>query len=183
MKKLSLAILTLALLVLAASCNTDTNTESSTPPPQGPINFTAQYIRTDGYHEGISYPIITVISSADELENYYNKYKNIYDFASRKDFTGDDTIGFSDAIEKYTEDYFAENFLVILILEEGSGSVRHNIFDVTPDGGIRFERKTPEMQTHDMAEWNILIEMKKSDKLPEYSPSFTYYTWTVCPIG
>lgn len=124
------------------------------------ISFNAQYIRTDGYHEGVKYPIITIIKSSDELSLYYDTYKEKYDFKSRKYPASDSTIGFKDAIEKYDESFFESFCLVAVILEEGSGSVRHKVNSVTESGIISIDRIVPEIGTDDMAEWNILIEIE-----------------------
>lgn len=124
------------------------------------ISFNAQYIRTDGYHEGVKYPILTVIKSSDELSSYYDTYKDKYDFRSRKYPASDSTIGFTDATKKYDEDFFENFCLVAVILEEGSGSVRHNISSITESGIISIDRIVPEIGTDDMAEWNILIEIE-----------------------
>ncbi|HZJ76061.1 MAG TPA: hypothetical protein VFD25_05685 [Clostridia bacterium] len=124
------------------------------------IPFNAQYIRTNGYHESVKYPILTVIKSSDELLGYFDTYKDKYDFRSRKYPASDSTIGFKDAIEKYDEDFFDNSFLAAVILEEGSGSVRHKISSVTESGIISIDRLVPEVVTDDMAEWNILIEIE-----------------------
>ena len=53
----------------------------------------------------------------------------------------------------------------MVLLEEGSGSVRHNVDNVKygSDGKlyVSIRRDVPEVGTADMAEWHILIEMKK----------------------
>lgn len=128
-------------------------------PNDADIPFKAQYIRTDGYHDGTKYPIITVTKSSDELSSYYDTYKDKYDFRSRKYPASDSTIGFKDAVEKYNESFFESSCLIVIILEEGSGSTRHRINSVTESGIISIDRLIPEIGTDDMAEWNILIEI------------------------
>ena len=39
-------------------------------------DFSAQYIRTDGYHEDVRYPIVKIIRSVHELNDYYEKNKD-----------------------------------------------------------------------------------------------------------
>lgn len=128
--------------------------------------FSAQYIRTNGYHDGVDYPIVTVIHSTAELNNYYEKNKNFYDLGRKDTVYSDTTIGFSNACDKYDDAYFEENTLVLVLLEEGSGSVRHSVTNVTKaDDGtlvIAIERIMPEVGTCDMAEWHILIELDSS---------------------
>jgi len=127
----------------------------------GVINFNAQYIRTNGYVDGAKYPFITVISSRIELDEYYGGYKETYDFSSRPVVYSDTTIGFVDAMEKYTDEYFADGFLVIVLLEEGSGSIRHEVERIEANGDVVINRLLPGMGTDDMAEWNIIIELDK----------------------
>jgi len=130
------------------------------------IDFKAQYIRTNGYVPDAVYPIITVISSREELEQYYEDYKDIYDLSAHPTVYIDTTIGFLDAIEKYPDKFFAKQFLLLILLEEGSGSIRHKLKRVEENGTIVIDRLRPEPQTCDMAEWHIFIELDNSF-LPE----------------
>ena len=90
--------------------------------------FSAQYIRTDGYHDGVRYPVVTVIHSVNELNAYYEANKDKYSLERRTGtISSDSTIGFLDACDKYDEEYFESQILLIVLLEEGSGSVRHKV--------------------------------------------------------
>ena len=124
--------------------------------------FSAQYIRTDGYHDGVRYPVVTVIHSVDELNAYYKANKDKYSLERRTGtISSDSTIGFLDACDKYDEEYFESQILLIVLLEEGSGSVRHKVERVANGAdGITVDITTivPEIGTCDMAEWHILIE-------------------------
>lgn len=127
----------------------------------GETVFKAQYIRTDGYQDGRDYPAAAVISSRAELDAYYEANKDLYDLSHRETIAADSTAGFIDAMAKYDEDWFASHQLVIVLLEEGSGSIRHEVANVAsgekPEITIR--RIIPELGTCDMAEWHILIEL------------------------
>ena len=35
-----------------------------------PLDFNAQYIRTDGYHEDVSYPQVAVLKSKSDFDGY-----------------------------------------------------------------------------------------------------------------
>ncbi len=124
--------------------------------------FSAQYIRTDGYHDGVRYPVVTIIHSVDELNAYYEANKDKYSLERRTGtIYSDSTIGFLDACDKYDEEYFENQILLMVLLEEGSGSIRHKVERVaTNDDGIAVYITTivPEVGTEDMAEWHILIE-------------------------
>ena len=65
------------------------------------VSFEAQYIRTNGYHESIDYPVVRVIRSAEELKSYYESNKELYDLERRDKVYADMTIGFLD-VYKYS---------------------------------------------------------------------------------
>ena len=140
------------------------------------VGWKAKYIRTDGYISGAVYPVVTVISSNDELKQYYEKYSEKYDFSSRSNAYLGTSIGFIDGIEHYSDTFFAESFLVLVLLEEGSGAIRHKVESVEENGDIVISRLLPEMGTADMAQWHIIIELDKT----YYSAPFfvkTLYFW------
>ena len=115
------------------------------------IEYETQHIRTNGYIEGASYPRKKLIESRSELNDYFEENKEIYDL--RK---------FKEAIEIYDESFFKSHKLVMVILEEGSGSIRHKVNTAKSGGGdtlqISIERVVPEAMTADMAQWHILID-------------------------
>ena len=128
--------------------------------PDAEIEFKVQYIRTDGYHEGIKYPIVKIIRSVDELNNYYEANKALYNLEGYDDGPK----GFLAAIDKYDDAYFKNQILIIVLLEEGSGSNRHKVNKITLLDDetllINIERIIPYIGTCDMAQWHILIEPK-----------------------
>lgn len=126
-------------------------------------DFEAQYVRTNGYHAGVQYPCITVIRSREELDAYYEANRGLYDLERREGGAS----GFLDACDKYDEAYFDDNALILILLEESSGSVRHEVTDVSRDtdsGGccVTIRRRVPDVGTCDMAEWHILVEVRAS---------------------
>ncbi len=128
------------------------------------VGFVAQYIRTDGYHDGAKYPQVTIIRSAEELNAYYEANRGLYSLERRENPGSDFTVGFLDACDKYDEAYFQSRILLLVLLEEGSGSVRHRVAGVTWGDEkhetlhVEIEAITPEAGTCDMAEWHIFIE-------------------------
>ena len=128
------------------------------------IPFEAQIIRTDGYHDGVSYPRVTLIDRAEELNRYCDENRDLYDFRHKEKVYSDTTIGFVDAIEGYDEAWFRDHQLILVLLEEGSGSVRHHVTEVK--GGekpaVTVSRLVPEVGTDDMAEWHILIGVDRT---------------------
>ncbi len=135
------------------------------------IDFTARYVRTNGYVEDADYPGLYWISSADELNEYYEQNKGIYSLESRKTFASDMTPGFADVMEEYDDEFFGTHDIILVLLSEGSGSVRHEVTAVdllpSPYGSVRYlirpeiARIVPEVGTSDMAEWHIFIEISK----------------------
>lgn len=127
--------------------------------PDG-VPFAAQYVRTNGYRDGVSYPVVTLIDSAAVLRRYYEANRALYDFSHKETVYSDTTVGFVDAIAGYDEAWFETHQLLLVLLEEGSGSVRHTVTKVTarPAASINIDRLIPEVGTDDMAEWHILIE-------------------------
>ncbi len=131
-------------------------------------NFAVQYIRTNGYVEGASFPKTVVIGSVAELEAYYEANKEIYSLTESS---------FYSAMAAYDEAFFENNALIFVLLEEPSGSIKHRVAGlwVTDDElEIEIERTVPQMGTADMAEWHIVIEMAaKNIAEKESSVSFT----------
>ena len=126
------------------------------------VDFVPQYIRTNGYHKDVEYPVVKIIRSVDGLKAYYNASKDKYDLERKDKVYSDTTIGFLDACDKYNEAYFEKQILVMVLLEEGSGSNRHNVDNVKlgSDGKLYISIRSiiPEVGTSDMAAWHILIE-------------------------
>ncbi len=122
-----------------------------------------RYVRTNGYHEDVRYPVLTLIGSVEELEQYVEENRDSYDLSHRETVYADSTAGFADAIEAYDEPWFETHQLLLVLLEEGSGSIRHEVTAVTAgaEPAVDIDRLVPECCTDDMAEWHILIELEK----------------------
>jgi hypothetical protein len=153
-----LIVFVMAFGMFASACQPEDRDPVGTPDPLGQeVGFIAQYIRTNGYHEDVDYPVVTVIESVDALNTYYEENQDRYDLAQW------------DVTDRYDEAYFTENVLLLVLLEEGSGSNRHEVTAVMKqDDGmeIAIDRILPEIGTADMAEWHIFIEVTKSDYAP-----------------
>ena len=127
--------------------------------------FEAQYIRTDGGFDEIEAPYYVLIESREALEAYYEANKDIFDLARKDVVYSDTTIGFLDACDKYDEAYFVRQNLLLIVLTEPSGSIRHRIADVrqkneSEDWIVSIETKEPEIGTDDMATWHLLLEVQ-----------------------
>ena len=121
------------------------------------INFKAQYVRTNGYHSEATYPDSTVINSRSELNDYINNNKSNYDLES----------DFLDAVSRYDDAYFADRILLLILLQEKSGSISHTVTAVTYSENetlVTIKRHVPgEGVDGDcmMTQWHIMIELKK----------------------
>ena len=135
------------------------------------IDFSAQYIRTYGSREDARYPTVKIIRSVWELNEYYEANKEDYGLGRRENVSSDTTIGFLDACDQYDDAYFADHILIMVLLEEYSGSNRHTVQSVrmSADGhcSIYIDRIVPEAGTCDMAEWHILIGLETKAELED----------------
>lgn len=147
-------------------------------PDESSINYDVQYIRTNGYQEGAEYPFVKIIHSVEELNAYYHANKDKYDLERHEKVYSDTTIGFLDACDKYDETYFEKQKLIIVLLEEGSGSVRHKVESVIMGTDdicyIAIDTIVPEVGTDDMAQWHILIELEGDVDLVSESDVIVY---------
>ncbi|MBR6708163.1 MAG: hypothetical protein IKL84_00630, partial [Clostridia bacterium] len=111
-------------------------------------DYSVQYVRAGVKAEPVRYPAVRIIRSVDEMKRYLAEEANVSD-------------ALTEACRKYDADYFKAQWLMIVLLEEGSGSIRHEVERLGTDGMRTFvEIKTivPEEGTCDMAYWHILIE-------------------------
>ena len=176
MKKLNIISITLLVICITlVSCinkkgnisenvNHSLDKTSSLSSNDSQIAPNTQYIRVS-YRGGTisskgrtTYPICRVISSTSELAQY------------SEDFDKNSSWGteYTNAIAKYSNKFFEDNFLVIVLLEESSGSNRHKVERVDRNGGIFISRLIPEIGTADMAAWNIIIELNNSFKSEQF---------------
>ena len=80
----------------------------------------------------------------------------------------------------YDEAFFADNALLMIYLEEGSGSFRHEVTGLRIDNDlltVSVNRMKPEVYTDDMAGWFILVETPKS-----YLENCAYYAASVTNV-
>lgn len=127
--------------------------------------FDARYIRTDGGFDEVDTPSYVLIESKEELDAYYEANKDIFDLERKDVVYSDTTIGFLDACDKYDETYFEKRNLLLIVLTEPSGSIRHRIADVRRKRGssdwiVSIETIEPEVGTDDMAAWHLFLEVQ-----------------------
>lgn len=118
-----------------------------TPPAtENAIEFSVTPHKSTNTPSGIMFPQIRVINSVEHFNNYINEFDN----------------EFSVEREKYDEKYFEEKSLIVILLEEGSGSITHTINDLvmSEDGKlyVYIDRNVPECGDCAMAYWHLFIE-------------------------
>jgi len=176
-KKCLFGIVILLVMAVIGACDNSSDSSDLKAPsnPGHNVAFkaetihTQQIMRTD-WSPDFEYPFITVVSSKKELEVYLNSYKDKYNFDERGSHS---PVAFIDAIDKYSDSFFANNFLVIILIEEGSGSIRHEVERIDDNGEIVIRRLIPEVVTLDMVQWTMVLELSKTDeKLEPFKITF-----------
>ncbi|MCD8107570.1 MAG: hypothetical protein LUE20_06370 [Oscillospiraceae bacterium] len=102
-----------------------------------------------------SFPVSVVIRSQNELESVHDEMG--LTIADNVDTTWELLTA------KYTDEWFKSNDLILLVLEEPSGSINPYVTDVTRDEDrnytIYINDDYPEVSTADMAYWYVLVEI------------------------
>ena len=107
-----------------------------------------------GYNSDRSYPYTKSVTTLAEWESLY--------LGCTAGSVSDG--GFTEGLSALDEAFFAEQSLLILYLEESSGSIRHSIglVGIEKDQlSVTVTSKIPELCTDDMAYWAILIPISK----------------------
>ncbi len=170
MKKI-ISIILVAMMIFCTGCQGGIDFDVETKldiKTKLSVDYSVQYIRTDGYPRDTKFPQTAVIKSKQELDSYYENNKNVFNLERKDKVYSDTTIGFLDACDKYGDEFFEENNLVFVILEEPSGSNRHklneiNLINDNSDKSleVNIETISPEVGTCDMAAWHIILEIEK----------------------
>ena len=138
-------------------------------------NFGWQIVKTslrnyhDFYNDKINKTVI--INSFEELNEYYEKNKNVFYFGSVDKVYADSTIGFVDAIKKYDEEFFKSRSLVFVIGQTCSSdlnniqvkSVRN--FEKNGERMLAIKMRNgamPPYATADVIFRHVIIEIDKS---------------------
>ncbi len=127
------------------------------------LEFNAQYVRANVEYTP-NLPYTEVIHSREELSDY--KMRFAVDADKDNSQYADGTISFNMAAQKYTDEFFENNQLILCMIEETSGSIRHKVERVNVtndiDMSIIINRDIPEICTDDMATWHISVETEKT---------------------
>ncbi len=135
--------------------------EPATTEESNPLSG-VQYVRTNGSGEVLAFPYLVRLTTVEDIPAYYDAFAGIYYLAQRPSGTGDPMSGWLDAVESYDAAWFETHDLYFAILEEGSGTIRH---EATLDGKTVRIVETAPYVTDDMAQWHILLEVDKGTVL------------------
>ncbi len=152
----------------------DTNSENGENSVPQYVDFDAQYIRSKTTHDDVRRPVMAVINSVEELSEYQGTIKDLF---TRKRHDNPEPDFNFEAFDKYNAEFFENRALVVVFLQEGSGSIRHNIESVVNANGkmyINIRAIHPEICTADLAWWHIVTEIPK-DKAPESAADVVIY--------
>lgn len=96
-------------------------------------------------------PEIFIIHTKDELNEYYENNKELYDLSE-----------FYDHFDQYDDAYFNRQDLVLIVFQEPSAAIAHGISSVDyvdDTWEITIQRDLPEMGTANIAWWHIALEI------------------------
>lgn len=182
-------ILCFAVVFLFAGCNKEDNSsKAQNILADENINitshtFNAQYAYTNKTSYDSTQPETVIIRSKEELENYYNSNKSLYNFERGDDYGK----SFLEIYKKYDHNYFENQILILLSIVDSSGSPRYaiNEFETITENNltktkIGIARIISGDITADLAAWHIFLEPEKSFKVEnlkniEISISNVYY--------
>ena len=140
-------------------------------------SFEALFYRTDllSYVDA-EYPVIIKINSVKDLNDYFVNNKDSYqiDQGCYGESNMADDVFLNSG--KYKESLFIDHFLLFIIIQEGSGSVRHRIGSVsleTDPVSVEITRIVPFIGTADMAQWHIVLVLDKSLSETDFAVIFS----------
>jgi hypothetical protein len=113
------------------------------------LKYKTEAIKTHLYKEEINEPIVNVITSLNDLNEYIKDYE-------------DDNL--KEKLSKYSDEYFSTKALLIVTKLESSGSNTNKIDRVEKIDSklnIYINRYVADIGTTDMAMWHLLIELDK----------------------
>ncbi|MCL2628599.1 MAG: hypothetical protein FWD44_07900 [Oscillospiraceae bacterium] len=159
-KFLSLALIMLLLI----GCSASPADPTGDPPKETPDNG-SQGIATPSGNTGDDIPNFTDIPREEWSATYHriswsDRGNDIIKICSAHEMQ---EFGISTIVSEFYDDsFFSDNFLVVIITGEPSGSIRHKMTSITKKDTtfqINIDRHHPEMQTADMASWVIALEL------------------------
>ena len=105
------------------------------------VPFNAKVLCTGGSIDFETLPAVFLFDTLEELNRYYEENRENYGFS-----------GLAEAIREYNEVWFSTHQILLVVLWEGSGAIRHLVTQAV---------MTPPDLTDDEAVWHLLIETER----------------------
>ena len=142
------------------------------------LDFRAQYIRTN-WHPTDASPI-QLVDNAQTLADWQAAC-----LAAQPEHKAVQT-----ACSDYTSNFFQDHYLILVLLEEPSGSITHKVRQVSQAYDqsvlISIDRNVPESGTDDMAQWYVIVELSRDALVTDPGDVSLYLdgklTWDGTPI-
>ena len=116
------------------------------------LAFAAKYVRVGDYMD-IAYPVVSLITSATELQAHCDAYSLYCDQPI-----------FQSSIIRYTDAYFAKKALILILKYEGTQSISHEVTGVTQVAKdhvtVAVDRQCPEAGSDAIAIWYLFVEVE-----------------------
>lgn len=116
------------------------------------VPFNAKVLCTGGSIDFETLPAVFLFDTLEELNRYYEENRENYGFS-----------GLAEAIRGYDVAWFSTHQILLVVLWEGSGAIRHLVTQVTAgqDPAVEIAVMTPPELTDDEAVWHLLIETER----------------------
>ncbi len=132
--------------------------DTSAPAPDA-YNFKDHYIRIQSVINGET-PQKYMFETASDFRSFLEKNEEMVTQSKQHP----SEMNLEDAQKKYDDKWFENHDLIMVLLQEGSGSIRHSVTSIDTQM-IKIMQRIPEVGTADMAGWAILIELNKGSKI------------------
>lgn len=122
------------------------------PPETGSAPFTVKYIRI---YRDYARDFTPTAAAAENRAQLNDALRSAADERQKDVVRPDD-------VAAYTDEWFRTHRLIVVALQENSGSCRHDVRKVTyTDGGatVKISRSLPSVSTCDIAHWILFIEL------------------------
>lgn len=135
----------------------DSGGPSSAPPAAEDVPFESTLFKYGLlYRDGIDYPQVRRVDSPQELSAFRKACEPSDDLSGRESHDGD--------FAPYTAAFFKTHTLLLVLIEEPSGSISHQVTGLRRVGDtltVRYARYCPFVQTCDMAYWLACVAVKR----------------------
>lgn len=131
--------------------------EESIVDPSNKVAYRYFLIRTDG--GGFASPSATMCKSVEDVEEYKELIDTGYNIGDESN-----QWSFTSFTNKYTDEFFTENTVLFILLDESNSNVEHKISAVGMEDSdliVDIVRQNTEEESSNSAQWNIAVELPK----------------------